>query len=83
MSYKRLDNDQCFRDLDPYFKGLDENDDGTFGCDGYPGCLYLQNGRCIYNIAPIKRRCQEAVMKTIGWLILKQQTILLMGINLE
>lgn len=63
MSYKRLDNDQCFRDLDPYFKGLDENADGTFGCDGYPGCLYLQNGRCIYNIAPIRqdisRGCYE------------------------
>lgn len=43
-----------------YFKGLNEYEEGTFGCRGYNGCLYKQNGRCIYNIAPIQQRSSRA-----------------------
>lgn len=44
----------------PYFKGLNEYDKGTFDCNEYNGCLYKQNCRCIYNIAPIQHRPSRA-----------------------
>lgn len=44
----------------PYFEGLNEFDETTFDCTGYNGCLYKQNGRCIYNIAPIQQRVSRA-----------------------
>ena len=49
-----------------YFKGLDSFAQGTYDCDGYNGsCLYNQDGRCIYTIAPIQqsqsRSCYEDI----------------------
>lgn len=47
----------------PYFEGLDSFAEGTYGCDSHRGCLYNQDKRCIFNIAPIKqevsRGCYE------------------------
>lgn len=45
---------------EPYFKGLNENEEITFICNGYSGCLYKQNGRCIYSIAPIQIQNSKA-----------------------
>jgi hypothetical protein len=47
-----------------YFQGLDEFAKGTYDCD-LKACLYNQNERCIYNIAPINqeptRVCHEDI----------------------
>lgn len=41
-------------------EGMDEYSPGTFDCTEYPGCLYEENGRCIFNIASIKQRTARA-----------------------
>ena len=51
--------------MEPYFNGLNSFAEGTFPCERREGksCLYSQDGRCIYNIAPIQvqssRACYE------------------------
>lgn len=42
-----------------YFKGLDSFAEGTCDCD-LNGCLYNQDERCIYSIAPIKQETTRA-----------------------
>lgn len=46
-----------------YFTGLDPFSKGTYDCDSHRGCLYNQDDRCVFNIAPIKqetsRGCYE------------------------
>lgn len=48
-----------------YFKGLDAYKDGTYNCNDNKGCLYNQNGRCIYNIAPIQQRISRACYEVL------------------
>lgn len=49
---------ECYSE--PYFKNLNAFDENTSPCNGYKGCLYKQQGRCIYNIAPIQVRSSKA-----------------------
>jgi hypothetical protein len=47
-----------------YFKNVDRLSKNTFACTEYGGCLYQDNGRCIYNVAPVKdptsRACNQS-----------------------
>lgn len=60
LPYMNIDvgaNSEYIIKLDP---GKDNHSEGTFECDQYKGCLYCQDGRCVYNIATIKQRTSRA-----------------------
>ena len=54
---KIINPEQSIPGLQP---GKDQYSEGTFDCDQYKGCIYNNNGRCVFNVSSIQQKMSKA-----------------------